>query len=219
MTANNTLENNSNAIPKDLIITGQPDSVDKDKFIFTIPDLKVDETYAFQFQYVFKDGGLSQWSPSYVLLTPTETVPAAPSASVPSTGTGNIPVTLNAYPANAKRVDIVVIGGIYGIGKTVDYFLEAGTKTISITEAGEYQVALYTVTPTGILGTPTSTFTITVSSTGVDTTTPPGAPSAVIVSAANESSDPSNRTGYINVFWTAGSHVVGFWIGVWDVDS
>jgi hypothetical protein len=218
MTANNTLENNSNAIPKDLIITGQPDSVDKDKFIFTIPDLKLDETYAFQFQYVFKDGGLSQWSPSYVLLTPTETVPAAPSASVPSTGTGNIPVTLNTYPANAKRVDIVVIGGIYGTGKTVDYFLEAGTKTISITEAGEYQVALYTVTPTGILGTPTSTFTITVSSTGVDTTTPPGAPSAVIVSAANESSDPSNRTGYIDVSWTAGTNAVGYWVGVWDVN-
>jgi hypothetical protein len=157
-----TLESTGNYIPKDLRITAQPDAVDKDKFKVVATGLKIDETYVFQFQYVFEDDSLSEWSPGYTLNTQTETVPGAPSASVPSTSVGNIPVTLSTFPANAKRVDIYVIGGIYGTGKVVDHFLAAGTKTISISDAGVYQVSLITVTPSGINGDPTNTFTITV---------------------------------------------------------
>lgn len=157
-----TLESTGNYLPKDLRITSQPDAVDKDKFKLVATGLKIDESYVFQFQYVFEDGSTSDWSPGYTLNTPTESVPGAPSASIPSTSVGNIPVTLSAFPANAKRVDIYVIGGIYGTGKVVDSFLAAGTKTISISEAGVYQVSLITVTPSGINGDPTNTFTITV---------------------------------------------------------
>ena len=157
-----TLESTGNYIPKDLRITAQPDAVDKDKFKVVATGLKIDETYVFQFQYVFEDDSLSEWSPGYTLNTQTETVPGAPSASVPSTSVGNIPVTLSTFPVNAKRVDIYVIGGIYGTGKVVDHFLAAGTKTISISDAGVYQVSLITVTPSGINGDPTNTFTITV---------------------------------------------------------
>lgn len=157
-----TLESTGSYLPKDLRITAQPDAVDKDKFKVVATGLKIDETYVFQFQYVFEDGTLSEWSPGYTLNTPTENVPGAPSASVPSTSIGNIPVTLSAFPNNARRVDIYVIGGIYGTGKVVDSFFAAGTKTISIAEAGTYQVSLITVTPSGVNGDPTNTFTINV---------------------------------------------------------
>jgi hypothetical protein len=157
-----TLESTGQYLPKDLRVTAQPNAVDKDKFDVVATGLKIDETYSFQFQYVFADGTLSDWSPGYTLNTPTESVPGAPSASIPSTSVGNIPVTLSAFPANAKRVDIYVIGGIYGTGKVVDHFLAAGTKTISISDAGVYQVSLITVTASGINGDPTNTFTITV---------------------------------------------------------
>ena len=148
--------------PIDLQITSQPDT-DKDYFNFKATGLKIDKTYAFKFQWIYPDGKLSEWSSGYILNTSTEQVPGAPSASVPSTSVGNIPVTLSVFPANAKRVDIYVIGGIYGTGKVVDSFFAAGTKTISISDAGVYQVSLITVTPSGINGDPTNTYTITVS--------------------------------------------------------
>ena len=190
-------------------------STDKNYFNVKVVGLKIDKNYSFQFQWVFEDGTLSDWSPGYKIATPTETIPSSPSSSVPSTSTGNIPVTLATFPANAKRVDIYVIGGAYGAGKVVDSFLAAGTKTISISDPGVYQVQLITVTPSGINGTPSSTFTITVSANTIDTTVIPGVPSAVIVSGFNESSDPLNRTGYANVSWTAGSGAKGYSVGLW----
>ena len=148
--------------PVDLQITPQPDT-DKNYFNFKATGLKLDKNYAIKFQWVYPDGTLSDWSPGYLVSTPTEQVPSAPSASVPSSSVGNIPVTLSVFPTNAKRVDIYVIGGsLYGTGKVVDSFLSAGTKTISISEAGVYQVSLIAVTPSGVNGDPTNTFTITV---------------------------------------------------------
>lgn len=160
-----TLESTGNYLPKDLQITSQPDSVDKDKFKVVATGLKIDSQYAFQFQYVYPDGTLSEWSPGYTLSTSTELVPSAPSVSVPSTSVGSIPVTLTSFPANAKRVDIYVIGGEFGTGKVADYFLSAGTKNIAVA-GGVYQVSLITVTPSGVNGDPTNTFTITVSTAG-----------------------------------------------------
>ena len=160
-----TLESTGNYLPKDLQITSQPDSVDKDKFKVVATGLKIDSQYAFQFQYVYPDGTVSEWSPGYSLSTSTELVPSAPSVSVPSTSVGSIPVTLASFPANAKRVDIYVIGGEFGTGKVADYFLAAGTKSIAVA-GGVYQVSLITVTPSGVNGDPTNTFTITVSTAG-----------------------------------------------------
>lgn len=64
-----TLESTGNYLPKDLQITSQPDSVDKDKFKVVATGLKIDSQYAFQFQYVYPDGTVSEWSPGYSLLT------------------------------------------------------------------------------------------------------------------------------------------------------
>lgn len=157
-----TLDSTGKYVPKDLQITAQPDSVDKNKFQVVVANLKISSNYVFQFQYVFPDGEISEWSPGYTLLTNTETVPAAPSATVASTGSGVIPVTLSTYPSNAKRVDVLVIGGTYGIGKVVYSFFAAGTHNIPAA-AGSYKVVLLTVTPSNINGVPTSEFDITVS--------------------------------------------------------
>jgi hypothetical protein len=200
--------------PKDLQTTPQPDT-DKNYFNFKATGLKIDKNYAIKFQWIYQDGTLSDWSPGYFVNTSTEQVPASPSVDVPLTSTGNIPVTLSVFPVNAKRVDIYVIGGMYGTGKVVDSFLAAGTKTISISDPGVYQVQLIAVTPSGINGTPSSTFTITVSASTVDTTVIPGAPSSVTVAGFNDTSDPLNRTGYANINWNAGSGAKGYWVGLW----
>jgi hypothetical protein len=200
--------------PADLNTVPQPDT-DKNYFNFKATGLKIDTNYAIKFQWVYSDGTVSDWSPGKFVNTSTEQVPSAVTATVPSTSVGNIPVTLSTFPANTKRVDIYVIGGSYGTGKVVDSFLAAGTKTISISEPGVYQVSLIAVTPSGINGDPTNTFTITVSGSSVDTTVIPGAPTSVVVAGFNEPSDPLNRTGYANISWTAGSGAKGYSVGLW----
>jgi hypothetical protein len=190
-------------------------SSDTNYFLRKVTGLKIDKTYSFKFQWVLDDGTLSDWSPGYQIVTPTENVPAAVTATIPATAIGNIPVTLSVFPPNTKRVDIYVIGEDYGAGKVADSFLSAGTKTISVSKAGTYQVTLIAVTPSGINGDPTNTFTVTVSASSVDTTVVPGAPSSVVVTGFNEPSDPLNRTGYANISFTAGSAAKGHSIGLW----
>ena len=179
-----TLDSTGKYIPKDLQITSLPDSVDKDKFQVVINNLKIDSTYAFQFQYVFPDGELSEWSPGFTLTTNTETVPGAPSATVASTGSGVIPVTLSTFPANARRVDVVVIGGIYGTGKVLYSFFAAGSHNIPVA-AGPYTVVLLAITPSNVNGDPTNTFSVTV--------TDPSA--SLVVTAPEDPFAPTVRAG------------------------
>lgn len=166
---NYTLEEKVKPLPKDLQIDSQPDSVDKDKFRVSVTGLELDKSYAFQFQYVFADGSTSQWSPGYVLLTPTETVPGAPTATVTG-GAGFIKIDLPTFPTNATRVDVRIAGGIFGDGtKVADSFSAAGTKTIvapgGASPGFEYVVSLLTVTPTKINGDPSPPVTVFVTTT------------------------------------------------------
>jgi len=55
-------------LPPDLNIKVQPD-VDKNFYIVTIPDLKVNTDYNFAFQWVFPDGSVSDFSPYYKIKT------------------------------------------------------------------------------------------------------------------------------------------------------
>ena len=72
MADNSIIESSTQYIPKDLAITSQPDSVDKDKFKVVATGLKTNLGYAFQFQYVFEDGSVSPWSPGYSIGATTE---------------------------------------------------------------------------------------------------------------------------------------------------
>jgi hypothetical protein len=146
-------------------------STDTNYFIRKVTGLKIDQSYSFKFQWVFEDGSVSDWSPGYQTYTPAESVPSSPTASVPSANASYIPVTLSAFPANAKRVDVYIIGGVYGAGKVADSFLQAGTKSISVA-AGTYQVSLITVSPSGINGTPSNVFTIIITDPTANIQTP-----------------------------------------------
>jgi hypothetical protein len=183
--------------PKDLAIVPQT-SPDKNYFNLKVVGLKIDKTYSFQFQWILDDGSLSDWSPGYQISTPTEDVPSAPSVVIPATAIGNIPVTLSTFPANTKRVDIYIIGGVYGTGKVADSFFSAGTKNISVV-AGVYQVSLIAVTPSGINGDPTNTFSITITNLVTEDTVAPNAISAGVVSGGVHPQDSSGQLGYLNV--------------------
>ena len=115
--------------PADLNITPQPDT-DKNFFNFKAVGLKLNKTYAIKFQWIYEDGTLSNWSPGFAITTSNETAPAVPSsASVPGSATGSIPVTLSAFPTNAKRVDVIITNGIFGTSTVAHSFTTAGTTT------------------------------------------------------------------------------------------
>ena len=158
--------------PKDLIINPTSEilsantATDKNNFTVVVPNLKIGSNYSFQFQYVFEDGVKSDWSPGFVVTTSSETAPAVPSsASVPATSTGSIPVTLSAFPTNARRVDVIITGGVFGTSTIAHSFSAAGVATIAA-PAGFYTVQLRSISPTGVTSTVGATFTITVSDVG-----------------------------------------------------
>jgi hypothetical protein len=151
--------------PADLNTVPQPDT-DKNYFNFKATGLKIDQTYAIKFQWVYSDVTVSDWSPGFFITTSNETAPAVPSsASVPATSTGSIPVTLSVFPTNAKRVDVVITNGIFGTATVAHSFTTVGTITIAA-PAGSYIVQLRSVSPTGVTSTVGTTFTITVADVG-----------------------------------------------------
>lgn len=156
--------------PRDLVTNPTPANLaanaasDKNNFTVVVPNLKIDSSYAFQFQYVFEDGVKSDWSPGYFLNTPTESVPSAPTVAV-SGGAGFIQVSLPTFPANANRVDVRIAGGIFGDGtKVASSFTSAGTRTIAAPGAADpglaYIVTLLTVTPSQVNGDPSTPTTV-----------------------------------------------------------
>ena len=183
--------------PSDLNIVTQPDT-DKNYFNFKAAGLKIDTNYAIKFQWVYEDGTVSEWSAGKFINTATENVPAAVTATVPGTAVGNIPVTLSVFPSDTKRVDIYIIGGVYGTGKVADSFFASGTKNIPVA-AGEYQVSLIAVTPSGINGTPTGVFNITISNAVTADTTAPNQITSGIVTGGVNPQFSGGRLGYLNV--------------------
>lgn len=147
-------------------------SPDKNYFNLTIKNLKLNKTYATQFQWIYSDGQTSDWSPSYVVTTSNESAPAVPtSVTIPETSTGGIPVTLSVFPTNAKRVDVIVTGGVFGTSKVAHSFTTSGVANIAATP-GFYTVQLRSISPTGVTSTVGNSFTITVASVGEVIQTP-----------------------------------------------
>jgi hypothetical protein len=178
--------------PADLNTVPQPDT-DKNYFNFKATGLKIDQTYAIKFQWVYSDGTVSDWSPGKFVNTSTESVPSAPTATVTG-GAGFIKVELPTFPTNALRVDIRIAGGTFGTGTVVaDSFTSAGVKTIAALGAADpgnaYVVTLLTVTPSKINGDPTSATTVYV--------TDPSA--ALVVTAPQDPFAPVVKAGLASV--------------------
>jgi hypothetical protein len=151
--------------PSDLQTTPQPDT-DKDFFNFKAAGLKINKNYAIKFQWVYNDGSLSDWSPGFILTTSNETSPDVPtSVTVPETSTGSIPVTLSVFPEKAKRVDVIITGGVFGTSTVAHSFTTSGVATIAA-PAGFYTVQLRSVSPSGVTSTVGSSFTVTISDVG-----------------------------------------------------
>ena len=151
--------------PKDLALVKQT-VLDKDYFRISVKNLKINQTYAIQFQWIYEDEQTGQWSPSYIFTASNETSPAVPtSAAVPTTSTGSIPVTLSSFPTNARRVDVVITGGVFGTSKIAHSFSAAGVATIAA-PAGFYTVQLRSVTASGVTSSVGTSFTITVADVG-----------------------------------------------------
>jgi hypothetical protein len=182
--------------PADLNVVPQPDT-DKNYFNFKATNLKIDQTYAIKFQWVYLDGTKSDWSPGYFVNTNTESVPTAPTATVTG-GAGFIQVSLPTFPANASRVDVRIAGGIFGDGtKVADSFSAAGTKTIAAPGSAapglQYIVTLLTVTPSKINGDPSSPVTVYV--------TDPAATLAVEPSETPSTPTVTSVLGAIQLAW------------------
>ena len=178
--------------PADLNVVPQPDT-NKDYFNFKATGLKIDQTYAIKFQWVYSDGTVSDWSPGKSVTTNTESVPSAPTATVTG-GAGFIKVELPTFPSNALRVDVRIAGGTFGSGTVVaESFTSAGVKTIAALGAASpgnaYVVTLLTVTPSKINGDPTSATTVYV--------TDPSA--ALVVTAPQDPFAPVVRAGLASV--------------------
>lgn len=178
--------------PSDLNVVSQPDT-DKNYFNFKATNLKIDQTYAIKFQWVYSDGTVSDWSPGKFVTTSTELVPTAPTATVTG-GAGFIKVELPTFPTNALRVDIRISGGTFGNGTVVtDSFTSAGVKTIAALGAASpgnaYVVTLLTVTPSKINGDPSTPTTVYV--------TDPSA--ALVVTAPQDPFAPVVKAGLASV--------------------
>ena len=178
--------------PADLNVVPQPDT-NKDYFNFKATGLKIDQTYAIKFQWVYSDGTVSDWSPGKFVTTNTESVPSAPTATVTG-GAGFIKVELPTFPSNALRVDVRIAGGTFGSGTVVaESFTSAGVKTIAALGAASpgnaYVVTLLTVTPSKINGDASSPVTVYV--------TDPSA--ALVVTAPQDPFAPVVRAGLASV--------------------
>jgi hypothetical protein len=147
--------------PSDLNVVPQPDT-DKNYFNFKATNLKINETYAIKFQWVYSDGQLSDWSPGYFVTTSNETSPGVPTGTiVPSTFAGSIPVELPSFPAGARKVDVIVANGMFGTGKIAYTFFSAGKATIAAS-AGTYVVELRSTNVSGGTSTVGTTHSIIV---------------------------------------------------------
>lgn len=186
----NTQDAGKGIVPSDLALVAQPD-INKDYFNVTVKDLKINKAYAIQFQWVELDGKLGSWSPGFIFTTSNEVAPAVPTGvTVPSTASGSIPVTLSSFPTNAKRVDVIITGGIFGTSTVAHSFTTAGTTTIAA-PAGTYQVQLRSISPTGVTSTVGTTFTVTVSSADI----------VVLPSTAPSTPTASSTLGAIQLSW------------------
>lgn len=147
--------------PADLNVVPQPDT-DKNYFNFKATNLKINETYAIKFQWAYSDGTLSDWSPGYFITTSNEAVPGVPTGTiVPSTFAGSIPVDLPTFPTGARKVDVIITNGIFGLGKVAYTFFAAGKTTIAA-PAGTYIVQLRSTSVSGVTSTVGTTHTILV---------------------------------------------------------
>lgn len=158
--------------PPDLAVNPQESAqsaTNKNYYDVKVPNLKIDQNYVFQFQWVFEDGTTSPWSPGYNFHTITEGQPLKPNIAA-SGGAGFITVAWDGKSGSAtidkiKRVDVVITNGQFGTGTVAYSFTSAGSYNIPAA-AGHYKVELIAVSPTGVTSQVSDTIEVDVFTVG-----------------------------------------------------
>jgi len=79
-------------LPEDLAITPKQKNIPRDYFDIVVDDLNSDSEYALQFQWVYNDGSVSNWSPSYLIDTEADP-PKVPTGFTASSEFASILIT------------------------------------------------------------------------------------------------------------------------------
>ena len=129
-------------------------------------------------------------------------------------------VKFNIDPTSIQE-DVVIFESLTGAFAGEEYIVYVGTSTNVTIQTSNYAPRWVRVRSRDkwddLNITNVSAGPVTPLNAEVDTTVVPGAPTGVLVTAFNETSDPSNYTGYVNVSWTApAAGAKGYNVGVWE---
>ena len=129
-------------------------------------------------------------------------------------------VKFNIDPTSIQE-DVVIFESLTGVFAGEEYIVYVGTSTNVTIQTSNYAPRWVRVRSRDkwddLNITNVSAGPVTPLNSEVDTFVVPGTPTNVQVAAFNETSDPSNYTGYINVSWTAPSTGArGYSVGVWE---
>ena len=129
-------------------------------------------------------------------------------------------VKFNIDPTSIQE-DVVIFESLTGLFAGEEYIVYVGTSTNVTIQTSNYAPRWVRVRSRDkwddLNITNVSAGPVTPLNSEVDTTVVPGAPTGVLVTAFNETSDPSNYTGYVNVSWTApAAGAKGYNVGVWE---
>lgn len=136
-----------------------------------VANLKPDNQYQFNFCYILGSrdtlSSISSLScdvgPNQFLNTDTEKVPSAPEGVFVGSVSKAIEIELRGTVSPGHKVVIMVVGGKFGTGSIVGTLTAAGKIKVDA-DPGDYQVVAWSVTPSGINGSPSTTFTVSVKS-------------------------------------------------------
>jgi hypothetical protein len=141
-------------LPEDLA-PSTASSVPPKYFEIVVNDLQLNTPYNFQFAWIIPNQTTRVWSATKQIITPTESAPNTPSGfTVENNTPGYLKITWDGKDdsgnllVNVARVDIYIDGAPFDGSKPADYFLSAGTKTITA-PAGTYIISGYSVSKLG----------------------------------------------------------------------
>ena len=198
----------------------------KDSYTKTIKmPLVKNKKYKFFFTYKYEDPETkeikeSDRSPVWIETFDIPNLTKAVQNLTLTAGFKSYGVKFDLDPTSVQE-DVVIFESLTGVFAGEEYIVYVGVSTNVTIQTSNYAPRWVKVRSrdrwddlniTDLIAGP-----VTPLNSEVDTTTPPGAPTNVVVAGFNETSDPSNYTGYANVTWTApASGAKGYNVGVWE---
>ena len=219
------------AIPADLEKTpvaaaAKAATTSKDSYTVKIDSaLLKGKQYKFWFKYKHEDPDtkkvtLSDSSPIWIESFAIPNLTKAVQNLTLTQGFKSYGVKFTIDPTSVQE-DVIIFESLTGAFAGEEYIVYVGTSTNVTIQVSSYAQRWVRVRSRDrwddLNITNVSAGPVTPLNSEVDTTAIPGVPTNVSVAAFNETSDPSNYTGYVNVNWTAASSgAKSYTIGVWE---